>query len=187
MYSDNLSSKDLKWHVSWVTQWNLYEGGGGEIHEYMSETLKDFFFFFSPPACTLTACEESNCPLLVCHIWDTVCRSFLKLFQAFPFYPMTVAVSIHFSQPTFLKGDLGSVFLQALHGSSWRPSRGDSPNLCHWAFWLPCGGWCWDEWQSLTPLSCCCSLGKPFQSWVGEVVCLCSGCQWSAFPLSSKG
>lgn len=59
-------------------------GGGGEVYEYMFETLKDFGFF-SPPACTLTACEESNCPLLAWHIWDTECHSSLKLFQAFHF------------------------------------------------------------------------------------------------------
>lgn len=151
-------------------------GGRGEIHEYMFETLKDFFFF-SPPACARTECEELNCPLFAWHIWDTVCHSILKLFQAFPLYPMTIAVSFHFSQPTFLKGDSGSVFLQALHGSSWKPSWEDSPSLCLWTFWLhllvPCEGWFRDK--CLTPLSCCCSLGKPFQRWVGEVVCLCSG------------
>lgn len=69
-------------------------------------------FFFS--SSLYPACEESNCPLLAWHIWDTECHSFLKLFQAFPFYPMTVAVSIHFSQPTFLEGDSGSVFLKTL-------------------------------------------------------------------------
>ncbi|XP_064262020.1 uncharacterized protein LOC135291689 isoform X2 [Passer domesticus] len=86
-------------------------------------------------ACALTACEESSCPLLAWHIWDTECHSFLKLFQAFPFYPTSVAVSIHFSQPAFLKGESGIVFLQAL--KKRRPSRGDSPSLCHWTFWLP--------------------------------------------------
>lgn len=94
----------------------------------------------------------------------------------------------------FPQGDLRSVLLQALHGSSWRPSWRNSPSLCHWVFWLhlvvSCRRWCW-PWTGMTdghwlhsPTAC--ASGKPFQSWVGEGVSLCSGYQWSAFPTPAR-
>lgn len=162
--------------------------GVGE--KYMNTCLRlwrisgDFFSSSLYPAC-----EESNCPLLAWHIWDTECHSFLKLFQAFPFYPMTVAVSIHFSQPTFLEGDSGSVFLKTLRKrllmeTITRAQSKPLPLDILASLWRMVLGQVTVTDSTLLLLF----LGEQphFKSWVGEAVCLCSGCQWSALLLSSK-
>lgn len=111
--------------------------------KYMNAYLRIWrISFFFPPACTWLHVRSQTVPSLT---------GVSGALRATPSWSFSVVLkgcsSPHILFTThFPQGDLGSVLLQALHGSSWTPSWRDSPSLCHWALWLhlvSCRRWCW--------------------------------------------
>lgn len=157
--------------------------------KYMNTCLSIWrISFFFPSNLYLIECEESNCFCLA----ET--GEFGTL-HATPSWRISMVLKGCSSRlllftTCFPQEDLGSVFLQAMHISSWRTSRRDTPSLCHWAsqfhLVVSCRRWCWpwggtsDGHWLLSPTTV---PQKPFQSWMGEVVCLHTEYQWCPFLL----